>query len=251
MFGKRIGIDLGTVNVLVAVKGRGIVLQEPSVVAISVGEERIVAVGIEAREMLDRTPDTIEVMRPLRDGVIAPLVQRLPTSTERISFDFMAKRFVTGAHLPFQRGHYWWKAILNEAEKAALYTDGFLEQLRSQAGAEPRDSYAAFEPHFDRVRRAHTLNQLLYVDAKTFLLDDCLVKVDRMSMAHSVEASSPRRNGIWPISRKNSEASMRFIGSKPISSMIRSPVFTYFFRRRLAGDRSASCFRAARSSSRR
>jgi rod shape-determining protein MreB len=71
MFGKRIGIDLGTVNVLVAVKGRGIVLQEPSVVAISVSEERIVAVGIEAREMLDRTPETIEVMRPLRDGVIA------------------------------------------------------------------------------------------------------------------------------------------------------------------------------------
>jgi rod shape-determining protein MreB len=71
MFGKKIGIDLGTVNVLVYVKGRGIVLQEPSVVAISVGEERIVAVGVEAREMLDRTPETIEVMRPLRDGVIA------------------------------------------------------------------------------------------------------------------------------------------------------------------------------------
>ena len=71
MFSRKIGIDLGTVNVLVYVKGRGIVLQEPSVVAISVNEERIVAVGIEAREMLDRTPETIEVMRPLRDGVIA------------------------------------------------------------------------------------------------------------------------------------------------------------------------------------
>jgi rod shape-determining protein MreB len=71
MLGKRIGIDLGTVNVLVYVKGRGIVLQEPSVVAISLKEEKIVAVGSEAREMLDRTPETIEVMRPLRDGVIA------------------------------------------------------------------------------------------------------------------------------------------------------------------------------------
>lgn len=71
MFGKKIGIDLGTVNVLVYTKGRGIVLQEPSVVAISLKEEKIVAVGIEAREMLDRTPETIEVMRPLRDGVIA------------------------------------------------------------------------------------------------------------------------------------------------------------------------------------
>lgn len=74
MFGKKIGIDLGTVNVLVYVKGKGIVVQEPSVVAISVNENRIVAVGSEAKEMLDRTPETIEVMRPLRDGVIADYV---------------------------------------------------------------------------------------------------------------------------------------------------------------------------------
>jgi rod shape-determining protein MreB len=74
MFGKKIGIDLGTVNVLVYVKGKGIVVQEPSVVAISVNENRIVAVGSEANEMLDRTPETIEVMRPLRDGVIADYV---------------------------------------------------------------------------------------------------------------------------------------------------------------------------------
>ncbi|MBN1933305.1 MAG: rod shape-determining protein [Anaerolineae bacterium] len=74
MFGRKIGIDLGTVNVLVYIKGREIVLQEPSVVAISISENKIVAVGTEAREMLDRTPDTIEVMRPLRDGVIADYI---------------------------------------------------------------------------------------------------------------------------------------------------------------------------------
>ncbi|MBN1581180.1 MAG: rod shape-determining protein [Anaerolineae bacterium] len=74
MFGKKIGIDLGTVNVLVYVRGKEIVLQEPSVVAISVNENKIVAVGTEAREMMDRTPDTIEVMRPMRDGVIADFV---------------------------------------------------------------------------------------------------------------------------------------------------------------------------------
>ena len=71
MFGKELGIDLGTVNVLVHVRGRGIVLQEPSVVAISSEEYKIVAVGEEARAMLGRTPDAIEVIRPLRDGVIA------------------------------------------------------------------------------------------------------------------------------------------------------------------------------------
>ncbi len=71
MFAKELGIDLGTVNVLVHVRGRGIVLQEPSVVAVSSEENKIVAVGEEARAMLGRTPEAIEVIRPLRNGVIA------------------------------------------------------------------------------------------------------------------------------------------------------------------------------------
>jgi rod shape-determining protein MreB len=74
MFEKLIGVDLGTVNVLVYLKGKGIVLCEPSMVAISVGENKIVAVGEEACAMMGRTPENIEVMRPMRDGVIANYV---------------------------------------------------------------------------------------------------------------------------------------------------------------------------------
>ena len=74
MFGKQIGIDLGTVNVIVVVRGKGVVLNEPSVVAISLNDSRILAVGNEARAMLGRTPETIEVARPMRDGVIADYV---------------------------------------------------------------------------------------------------------------------------------------------------------------------------------
>jgi rod shape-determining protein MreB len=74
MFARQIGVDLGTVNVLVWVKGKGIVLQEPSVVAITNKDNRIVAVGKEAHAMLGRTPESIEVARPLRDGVIADYV---------------------------------------------------------------------------------------------------------------------------------------------------------------------------------
>ena len=66
----KIGIDLGTANVLVYVKGKGIVIQEPSVVAIS-DDNRIVAVGEEAREMLGRTPGNIVAVRPMKEGVIA------------------------------------------------------------------------------------------------------------------------------------------------------------------------------------
>ncbi|MFO7743201.1 MAG: rod shape-determining protein [Anaerolineae bacterium] len=71
MFQKQLGIDLGTVNVLVNVVGRGIVLQEPSIVAISPDEYRIMAVGEEASSMMGRAPESIEVLRPMRDGVIA------------------------------------------------------------------------------------------------------------------------------------------------------------------------------------
>jgi len=74
MLARQIGIDLGTVNVLVFVRGKGIVLREPSVVAISTNDNRVLAVGEEARSMLGRTPETIEVMRPMRGGVIADYV---------------------------------------------------------------------------------------------------------------------------------------------------------------------------------
>ncbi|MFH0819212.1 MAG: rod shape-determining protein [Patescibacteria group bacterium] len=71
MFVKKIGIDLGTVNTLVYVPKRGIAINEPSVVAVSIQDRKVLAVGNEARDMLGRTPDTIIASRPLKDGVIA------------------------------------------------------------------------------------------------------------------------------------------------------------------------------------
>ncbi|MBU3934733.1 rod shape-determining protein [Patescibacteria group bacterium] len=71
MFRPKIAIDLGTCNSLVYVLGKGIVLNEPSVVAVSISDKKILAVGEEAKEMIGRTPDDIRVYRPLKDGVIA------------------------------------------------------------------------------------------------------------------------------------------------------------------------------------
>ncbi|KGT38602.1 MreB/Mrl family cell shape determining protein [Bacillus coagulans] len=71
MFAKDIGIDLGTANVLIHVKGQGIVLNEPSVVAIEKTANKVLAVGEEARRMVGRTPGNIVAIRPLKDGVIA------------------------------------------------------------------------------------------------------------------------------------------------------------------------------------
>ena len=71
MFNKDIGIDLGTANVLIYIKGQGVVLNEPSVVAIDSDTKRPLAVGTEAREMLGRTPGKVKAIKPMKDGVIA------------------------------------------------------------------------------------------------------------------------------------------------------------------------------------
>ena len=68
---KDIGIDLGTANILVTLKGKGIILNEPSVVAIDTSTRNILATGFEAKEMLGRTPEKIRAVRPMKDGVIA------------------------------------------------------------------------------------------------------------------------------------------------------------------------------------
>src|SRR5213082_780653 len=71
IFSNDIGIDLGTANTLVYVKDHGIVLREPSVVAVQAGTNRVLSVGDEAKRMLGRTPGNIVAIRPLKDGVIA------------------------------------------------------------------------------------------------------------------------------------------------------------------------------------
>lgn len=71
MFIKKIGIDLGTANTLVYIPKKGVVVNEPSVVAVSIEDNRILAVGNDAKKMIGKTPDTIVASRPLKDGVIA------------------------------------------------------------------------------------------------------------------------------------------------------------------------------------
>ncbi|GAB6280405.1 MAG: rod shape-determining protein [Thermovirga sp.] len=90
MWGMDIGIDLGTANVLIFMKGRGVVLREPSVVAVDQNTDRILAVGNEAKSMLGRTPGNVVAIRPLRDGVIADY-----TMTEAMLRYFLRK-VVTG-----------------------------------------------------------------------------------------------------------------------------------------------------------
>ena len=91
-FVEEVGIDLGTANVLVYIKGKGVVLDEPSVVAINRDNNEIVAVGEEARQMLGRTPSNIVAVRPLRDGVISDY-----DVTERMLKHFIRKTCGSGS----------------------------------------------------------------------------------------------------------------------------------------------------------
>lgn len=91
MFAKDIGIDLGTANVLIHVKGKGIVLDEPSVVAIDKSTNKVLAVGEEAYRMVGRTPGNITAIRPLKDGVIADF-----EITEAMLSHFLSKLKVKG-----------------------------------------------------------------------------------------------------------------------------------------------------------
>ncbi|MCM3756093.1 rod shape-determining protein [Sporosarcina aquimarina] len=91
MFAKDIGIDLGTANVLIHVKGKGILLNEPSVVAVDTKTRALIAVGEEARQMIGRTPSNIQVMRPLKHGVIADF-----DSTEAMLKGFIDRLNVKG-----------------------------------------------------------------------------------------------------------------------------------------------------------
>lgn len=93
MFNKKIGIDLGTTYTLVYVPKKGIVLNEPSVVAISMLDRQILAVGNEAKEMLGRTPDSIVAYRPLKDGVIADY------KTTEVMLRYFINKALGGFHL--------------------------------------------------------------------------------------------------------------------------------------------------------
>ncbi|MBE6952489.1 MAG: MreB/Mrl family cell shape determining protein [Ruminococcaceae bacterium] len=131
MFGSDIGIDLGTATILVYIKGKGIVLREPSVVALNKENGKLLAVGSEAQKMLGRTPGNIVAIRPLRDGVISDY-----EVTQRMIKEFIKK--VCGFRLVKPRIVICVPSGITEVEERAVFDAGL------QAGA--RQVYLIEEP---------------------------------------------------------------------------------------------------------
>src|SRR6266496_4333004 len=133
MFSRDIGIDLGTANTLVLVRGRGIVINEPSVVAINRRTKRVLAVGAEAKRMVGRTPANIIAIRPLKDGVISDF-----DVTERMLRYFIEKVHEQVTIIPRPRIVIGIPSGVTEVERRAVY------EAAMNAGA--REAWLIEEP---------------------------------------------------------------------------------------------------------
>ncbi len=125
------------------------------------------------------------VPRWLRRGLLAPVVNVLPVSDKKLSLEFRVKRFLGGQDLPPELAHLWWRIVLTEAQKLDLYAP----EVREQCVLEPSERH--FVQAFGRSAAKDTLSRLMHVDSSVFLPDDLMIKNDRMSMAHSIEARVP------------------------------------------------------------
>ena len=135
MFSKDMGIDLGTANTLVYVKGRGIVVNEPSVVAINTMTKEVLAVGNEAKEMIGRTPGNIVAIRPMKDGVIADF-----DVTQAMLRYFIDKAYSRSLFGPKPRVVVCVPSGVTEVEKRAVM------EATIGAGAKNNEAYLIEEP---------------------------------------------------------------------------------------------------------
>ena len=125
--------------------------------------------------------------RAVTAGLTGAVERFWPVSHDKVSFDYKLRRFLQGQALPPQEAHLSWRSIFDPAERLALMQPDW----RAAVEAATREPPAEAIRHFEAVAGCHPLDQALYVDFMTWLPGDILVKVDRMTMAHSLEARAP------------------------------------------------------------
>jgi asparagine synthase (glutamine-hydrolysing) len=123
--------------------------------------------------------------RPLTRGLARAAAMLLPVRLSKVGTAEKLRRFLGGLAREPRRAHAGWRELIDAEQRQAILRP---EVQRSLDGCDP---FGFFDARFDEVRGCHFLDQALYVDTKTWLCDDVLVKVDRMTMAHSLEARAP------------------------------------------------------------
>lgn len=152
-------------------------------------------------------------------GMIEPVVHRLPSSFQRVSLDYKAKAFVAAASRPSPLEHFGWTEIFRDDIKKELYSPWFLNETAGRGAGE--NYVRAFEASAPR----KGLERFLFVDQKTHLLDEFLVKVDRLSMANSLEVRPPFLD----------HRLVEFAAEIPMRHKIRGMTTKYLLRRLMKG----------------
>jgi asparagine synthase (glutamine-hydrolysing) len=155
----------------------------------------------------------------VRNGLIKPAVDRLPVSMNNLSFDFKAKRFVRDAARPTAQRHHLWLGNFRRGDLARLLTPGVQADLQTDDPLGPVYEYAR------ACAAQHDLNRVLYLDMKLYMESDILVKVDRASMANSLEVRVPLLNRVFA----------DYATSLPIDLKLKGFTRKYIFREAMRG----------------
>ena len=124
---------------------------------------------------------------PFKNG-LSKLVQSIPVSLNKVSLDYKLKQFTNGLHLSPQEAHYSWRTIFSESEKQVIINSNYKEGIQNY------NPFTSFSKFYNDVKDCSMLEQHFYVDMRTWMVDDILVKVDRISMMHSLEVRAPFLN---------------------------------------------------------
>lgn len=122
---------------------------------------------------------------PLRHLISAAILKFLPTTFNKVSLDYKLKQFVQAKDFSPEKAHYFWRTIFTDEEKKRLINPGVYKKIKNH------DTFSYFEKYFHKYPDGEFLDRAQYVDIKTWLVDDILVKVDRSSMANSLETRAP------------------------------------------------------------
>lgn len=134
----------------------------------------------------DRLHHLSRFVSPWISSTLARAVNAVwPVSFSKVSGDYKLRQFLRGHGLPFDRAHYSWRTIFSESEKASLVHPDWRDAVNGT------DPFESFRPHYDATANCHYIDQAMYVDIKTWLPNDILAKVDRATMAHSLESRAP------------------------------------------------------------